>query len=135
MHNIIQERTRATSTTSPTITPIQNVATPNAIVARQANLLKAQQIIYSVLGVMEGLITIRFLLRLFAANPNAGFAQFIYGVTGPMLAPFYGLFATPQFEGSVLETTSIVAMVVYALIAWLIIRAMWLIFDKSKPIS
>jgi uncharacterized protein YggT (Ycf19 family) len=135
MNNTLQDRTRVTPTTQPTIVAIPNMPTAGAVVSRRVNLLKTQQIIYSVLGVMEGLITIRFLLRLFAANPGAGFAQFIYGLTGPLLAPFNGLFATPQFEGSVLETTSIVAMVVYALLAWLVMRAMWLIFDKAKPIS
>ena len=109
------------------------IQTPAQIATRRTALLKIQQIIYLILGVMEGLITIRFLLRLFAANPAAGFAQFIYGVTGPMLFPFYGLFPTPQFEGSVMEVISIVAMLVYALLAWLVIRIMWLLFEKSRP--
>ena len=132
MQNLTQQRTQVSPAAPTTATEPVMPMSPAEIANRRAALVKTQQIIYLILGVMEGLITIRFLLRLFAANPNAGFAQFIYGVTGPMMAPFYGLFATPQFESSVLEVISIVAMLVYALIAWLVIRIMWLIFDKSR---
>src|SRR5512140_1591608 len=128
MGNPTTDRLRTTNVNTapaaPTAGPevVVVTQTPTQLATRRAALLKTQQIIYMILGVMEGLIAIRFLLRLFAANPEAGFAQFIYGVTNPMLFPFYGLFPTPQFEGSVMEVISIVAMLVYALLAWLIIR-------------
>ena len=66
------------------------------------------------------------------ANPTAGFAQLVYGVTAPLLAPFVGLFGSPQAGGSVLEIHSIAALVVYALIAWLLARVAWLVFGESR---
>ena len=57
---------------------------------------KARQAIYFIFGIIEGLIAIRFILRALGANPNAGFADFIYTVTAPFLAPFVGLFSTSQ---------------------------------------
>src|ERR671933_974512 len=76
------------------------------------------QAIYLVFGIVEALIAIRFVLRALGANPDAGFAQLVYGLTAPLVAPFVGLFGSPQAGGSVLELQSIVALVVYALLAW-----------------
>lgn len=93
---------------------------------------RLQQAIWLIFGFFDGLIAIRFVLRLFGANPAAGFAQFIYGLTAPLLSPFVGLFPSPRFVGSVLEVTSIVAMVVYILLAWLLIQLLSLFFRESR---
>ncbi len=94
------------------------------------DLVRASQIIWFLTGVLEALLGIRFLLRLLAANPNAGFAQFIYGVTAPFMAPFTGLTVTPHADGSVLEIPALIAMLVYALVSWGFIRLLWLIFSR-----
>src|SRR5256885_15729927 len=52
-------------------------------------------VIYIVLAVVDGLIAIRFVLKLLAANPEAGFAQLINGLTAPLVAPFVGLLGNP----------------------------------------
>ena len=81
------------------------------------------QLVYVVFGVIIMLIVIRVILKALAANPGAGFTSFLYGVTGPLVAPFQGIFATPQAgSGSVFELSSVVAIVVYALIAWALVR-------------
>jgi len=59
--------------------------------------LKVEIGIYLVFGILEGLLGIRFVLGLLGANPAAGFAQFIYGITDPLIAPFVGLFGQPRF--------------------------------------
>lgn len=102
----------------------QTVADPYA--ARRNLLFRLEQLIYLVFGIIEALIGIRFILRLLAANPNAGFADFIYSVTAPFVAPFYSLFGVPGYRGSALELGDIVAIIVYALIAWLLVRLLWL---------
>src|SRR5919201_1599317 len=73
---------------------------------RRGSASKARQAIYLLVGIIEGLIAIRFILRLLGANPGAGFAAFVYGLTAPLLGPFVGLFGTPQYNGSVLELHS-----------------------------
>ena len=98
---------------------------------RQAG-YRLMQAIYLIFGIIEGLLVIRVVLRALGANPTAGFAQFVYGVTAPLLAPFVGLFGSPQAGGSVLEIYSIVALVVYALVAWLLARVAWLVFGESR---
>jgi hypothetical protein len=90
------------------------------------------QLVYVVFGLIEGLIAIRFVLKALGANPSAGFAQFIYGITAPLVAPFYGLFGNPAAQGSVLEVHSIVALIVYALLAWLVVRLTWIMVGESR---
>jgi hypothetical protein len=86
-------------------------------------------------GILEGLIGLRVFLKLIAANPENPFARFIYAVTDLFLWPFFGLTVTPAAEGIVLEIPSLIAMLVYALIGWLIVRAVWLVFDHSAERS
>ncbi len=89
-------------------------------------------LVYWIFGLIEGLILVRFILKALGANPSAGFAEFIYGITAPLVAPFYGLFGNPAAQGSVLELHSIVALVVYALLAWLIGKLVWIMMGETR---
>jgi YggT family protein len=90
------------------------------------------QAIWLVFGVIEGLLAIRFALRALGANASAGFAEFIYGITAPFVAPFNGLFSNPSSSNSVLELNTIVAMIAYALLAWLLAKIVWLIVGEER---
>ncbi len=76
------------------------------------------RVVMFVFGVIEVLIAIRFALMLFGANAEAGFAKLIYGVSGVFVAPFAALFDTQEAGGAVFEWSSLVAIAVYALVAW-----------------
>jgi hypothetical protein len=105
-------------------------------VGGRANSTRVVQAIYLVFGVIEGLLLIRFFLRALAANADAGFAQAISAVTGVLVGPFVGLFGTPQIAtGAALELSTLVALIVYAAIGWLLARAAWLIFGESRSSS
>jgi uncharacterized membrane protein len=97
---------------------------------RRMGLYQVSRIVWTVLGIMEILFAIRFVLKLIAANPNSGFAQFIYGITGPFLAPFAGLTATPSSSGVVLEITTLIAMVIYALFVWIVLAVLQVLTDR-----
>ncbi len=83
-------------------------------------------------GVLEGMIGLRFMLKLMAANPANPFASLVYFVTSPFLWMFQGLTQTPTFEGIEIEFFSLIAMVVYALIGWIIIQLLWVLFSRMK---
>ena len=102
---------------------------------RRTQLAKAAQFIWLLAGVLEGLIGLRFVLKLIAANPNAPFAQLVYGFTDVFLWPFQGLTATPAANGMVLEISSLIAMVVYAILAWILVKLLYLVFLPSKSRS
>jgi len=93
---------------------------------------KVSQAIYLIFGIVEALIIIRFVLRLLGANAEAGFASFIYRTSEPLVAPFVGLFGTPQLNGMVLEPGSLVAIVVYGLVAWGLAKLAWLLLGETR---
>jgi hypothetical protein len=97
---------------------------------RRNRLAKTTQVIWLVTSILEVLIGIRVLLRLMAANPEAGFARFIYGMTNVFLVPFAALLPNPSANGFVLELSSLMGMLVYALLAWGIVRIMWVVFEQ-----
>ena len=93
---------------------------------------KATQWIWLGLGIVEVLIGLRVMLKLIAANPESPFAAFIYTVSAIFLFPFVGLVGTPASGGMVLELSSIIAMLVYALLAWGFERIVWVSFYRPR---
>lgn len=71
-----------------------------------------------IVGVVDIFIVGRFLGKLFGASSQSEFVNFIYQVTGPLVAPFTGIFGDTGSRTNVFETASLVAVVVYAVIAW-----------------
>ena len=94
-------------------------------------LYRGSQIVWYIVGLMEVFLLIRFFLKLLGASPTAGFTQFIYGVTGVFAMPFYSVFKSAEVEGAVFEGSTILAMIVYALFGWLIVKALVM----SKPVT
>jgi YggT family protein len=102
---------------------------------RNQTLNKVSQFIWLLFGILEGLILLRVFLKLIAANPANPFARFIYSLTDLFLWPFFGLTVTPSAEGIVFEIPSLIALIVYALIGWVIVRLVWLLFDRPSRTS
>ncbi len=76
------------------------------------------RVIMFIFGVIEVFIGIRFILMLLGANAEAGFVKMIYGVSGVFMAPFVAIFNTQKAGGAVFEWSALVAIAVYALVAW-----------------
>jgi len=76
-------------------------------------------ITYFILGVLEIILALRFVFRLLGASTYNAFISFLYGLSHAFVAPFNGIF-NDQALGtrSVFETSTIIAMLIYALIAW-----------------
>ena len=94
-------------------------------------LYRGTQIVWYILGLLEVLLAFRFALKLFAANPQAGFSSFIYTVSYPFAMPFLNVFHAMKVEGGIFEWTTLLAMFVYWLIACGIVK----LFFMSKTIS
>lgn len=83
--------------------------------------VRTEMFVYWIVGIIEGLLAIRILLSLLGANRGNAFAQFIYGVTYPIVAPFYGLFNNEFAYGVArFEVEALIAMIVVALLGWAI---------------
>lgn len=80
-------------------------------------LYRGTQVVWYIVGLIEVLLAFRFVLKLLGANPSAGFTDIIYSVTYILVAPFLTVFRVSQIEGSIFEWTTILAMLVYLVIA------------------
>lgn len=68
-------------------------------------------------GVVEGILALRFVLKLFGANAGNGFVSWVYEMSGVLLDPFRGIFPAKVFENRyVLEFSTVFAMLIYALL-------------------
>ena len=97
---------------------------------RRMTLFQITRIVWSILALLDILLGLRFILKLIAANPDSGFAVFIYGITGPFTAPFGGLIGTPTSGGMILEMTTLIAMAIYALVFWGVVSVMRIVMDR-----
>ncbi len=93
---------------------------------------KITYVIWILAVLLEVLLAFRFGLKLIAANPANSFAMFIYGFTNLFILPFMGLVPAPAAYGAVLEISTLIAMVVYALVFWVVERLVWVILYRPR---
>ena len=93
---------------------------------KEYRITKASKIVYYILGVLEVLLAFRFVFKILGANTESTFVSFIYSASNLFLKPFSGIFRKAVSEGietkSILEPTLIIGMLVYALLAWGIVK-------------
>jgi len=101
--------------------------------------LKAKKIVYYLLGIVEILLACRFILRLLGANPVNTFVKIIYSITNALLWPFSGIFRSAVTTGietkSFMEPATIIAMIVYAIVGWGIVKLIEIMKKSSIPKS
>jgi hypothetical protein len=101
-------------------------ADQNSMIARMV------YIDYFIFAGLELLLGIRVLLHLVGANAENGFAAFINALSGLFVAPFASLLQNPAFGGIVLEVTTLIAMIMYAIVGWLVGRVIWLTLSRTR---
>ncbi|MDF2943307.1 MAG: hypothetical protein K0S01_2165 [Herbinix sp.] len=124
-----------------------DIKVPTEVVKEKTSRLKKQnnkssqsrKYIYYALGVLEVFFAFRFIFKILGASMESTFVTFIYSTTNLFLAPFNGIFRLAVSEGietkSILEPTLIIAMVVYALIAWGIVTLIDIISNHKETRS
>lgn len=91
-----------------------------------------KRVVWYIAGFIIALLAIRVILLLLGANRDSGFVDFVYALSEIFAAPFYGIFSyVPAYGQSVLEVSSLVAIAVYALVAWGIAKLATL--TKTNP--
>lgn len=94
-------------------------------------LYRGTQIVWYLFYAIETILLFRFLLKLIGANAGAGFTQFVYAISYPFMAPFLAIVPSPAIAGSVMEWSVLIAMLVYWVLAWGIVR----LIVMGKPVS
>lgn len=94
-------------------------------------LYRGAQVVWYVVSVVEVLLAVRFVLKLLQANPGAFFTELIYTLSSVFTLPFVAVFQNDRIADSVFEWTTLLAMLVYWLVAVAIIK----LFIMSKSVS
>ncbi len=89
---------------------------------RQISFFRTERIAWTILTTLEIFLGLRFFLKWIAANPDSGFAAVLYLITNLVLAPFAGLVGNLTNGDSIFEVTTLLAMAIYALLFWVVIR-------------
>jgi len=95
-----------------------SVAVPVSMTEEGRYNFRAAAIVGFLVGVVDILIAARFLGKLLGASAQTAFVSFINTVSGPLVAPFQGIFGNGGSKANSFETADLVAIVVYAVIGW-----------------
>ena len=95
-----------------------------------------EYIIYFIFGALEILLAFRLVLKLLGASPASAFVSMIYGLSRIFILPFEGIFRRGVTQGietaAVLEPSTLVAMVVYAILMWGIVKLVHILSGEKQ---
>jgi len=124
--------------TKETITTSENNSTPEIEPSKRdaTSYQTAGYLVYFVFGILDILLAFRFVFKLLGANPSTGFVDFIYNLSAIFVAPFAGIFNTSLARGdvttSIFEPATLVALIVYAVLAWGIVALIRVISGRQQ---
>lgn len=113
--------------TKETVTTQESSSSPTVNTSKEATSIQTvERLIYFFFGALEILLVFRLVLKLTGASLSSAFVSLIYGLTGVFILPFEGIFRRGFAQGvettSVLEPSTIVAIVVYGILAFGIVK-------------
>lgn len=109
------------------IVPPVVTESPQHVYEAKKVIFRTYQIVWYILGVIEILLAFRFVLKLLGANPFSGFTNFIYALSDPFALPFAGILRITASSNMVLEWSTLIAMIVYGIVAYGIVSLLQLI--------
>jgi hypothetical protein len=87
--------------------------------------------VYFLLGVLEIILVLRFLFRLLGANQDNSFILFLYNLSHIFVTSFNGIFNDQILGTGIFELSTLIAMLVYALIAWGLVSLSRVVFAPN----
>lgn len=122
-------------------TTTQNVGPKAAVTTETKKIATSSQtveyLVYFLFGFLEILLAFRLVLKLAGANIASAFVGLIYGLTGVFILPFEGIFRRGYTQGlettSVIEPSTLVAIIVYAVLAWGIVKLVRIFSGEQQP--
>ncbi|KKS95102.1 MAG: hypothetical protein UV71_C0012G0023 [Microgenomates group bacterium GW2011_GWC1_43_13] len=111
MAEIVRETVRTEN--NETVAPAKAEVSSNQTVER---------LVYFLFGILEVLLIFRLIFKLAGASQGSTFVSLIYTLTGIFIIPFRGIFRQATATGvettAILEPATLVAVIVYAVLAW-----------------
>jgi uncharacterized YccA/Bax inhibitor family protein len=104
--------------------------------AKASNSQTTEYFIYFIFGLLEVLLAFRLVLKVTGASASSGFVSFIYSLTGLFILPFQGIFRMGIAQGvettAVFEPSTLVALIVYIILAWGIVQLLRLLSREQQ---
>ncbi len=111
MAEIVRETVRTND--QETETPVKRAVSGTQTVER---------VIYFLFGALEVLLGFRLVFKLLGAGHGSAFVDAIYSLTRIFILPFGGIFPQATTTGletiAILESATVIAIIVYAVLAW-----------------
>ena len=83
-------------------------------------------LIQGAIWIVDGFLTLRFILTMFGADSGSQFTKFIYDSTIILLKPFHDIFPVQVIgSGYVFEFTTLFAVLIYTCIAYVLVTLIW----------
>lgn len=112
--------------------PVVKTEHPQKIYEKKKSIFRISELIWGILGIIELLLGFRIALKALGADPTSGFANIIYSLSQPLAAPFAGILQTNAgTAGSVFEWSTIIAAIVYVVIAVVLVQ----LLSFARPIT
>lgn len=87
-------------------------------------------------GIVLAFLALRFILKLFGANPFNGFVGWVYDNTAVLLDPFRGIFTNATVgRHFILEFNTLFAMLIYALLGMLLLMLVDLLTPERRVVK
>lgn len=131
MTEIIKETVTASDNSNVVkSTPVEDKVTSTQTTGR---------VVYYIFGILEVLLAFRLIFKLAGASQGSAFVNFVYRITRIFILPFEGIFRRGVAQGvettSILEPSTIVALIVYILLAWGIVKLVQVLSRERKQID
>ena len=119
--------TRKDSTNTIKVAPVKMEATTSQTIG---------YLVYFFFGALEILLAFRLVLKLTGANMSNAFVGLVYGITGIFILPFQGIFQSGLAQGiettSVFEPSTLIAIIVYGVLAWGVVKLLSVLSGEKQ---
>lgn len=88
-------------------------------------------LVWFLAGLAELFVGIRLTARLFGVEPQTLLEEWFFLSSGLFVRPFQVLVDDLPVDGAVLDVPGMIAIFAYALLAWLLVRGLWVLFDRT----
>lgn len=96
---------------------------------------RVYQLTNVIVSLIELALAFRFILLLMGANPGSVFVSFVYTLTTPLMIPFRAVFGTAAVaEGGTVDWSILVAMLVYAILGYIINELITLLLARQTTV-
>lgn len=127
MENEVEVKETTTTVTPPPV----RTEHPQKVFNKKRTIFRTYQIIWYILAVIEILLGFRVTLKALGASQTSGFTSFVYALSDPFALPFAGILRTTINNLSVFEWSTIIAAIVYLVVAYGIVHLMQMV----KPVT